>query len=410
MAQTKITSNSLATNTIAAANIADGAIQSRHIESSLFSPAIYSNKINSSTGYMGLPSGTTAQRPVLPPNGSIRYNTTLGYFEWYDSMSTLWIRMDQQKPSYCTIIRTQGLTISEIVDPDDGLKYRVYTYTTPGTHRLIFDRSGYIDFLIVAGGGSGGNHSTTNVNGGGGGGGVVFKKNHFVTQSASYECCVGAGGAAIGEEIASAGNNGTDSYLTGDFTNYIAIGGGGGGSQTFAAKDGGSGGGLGAGVGDRGRTIQPKFSDAQAFGNPGGRTYQSYTGSGGGGAGSEGQGGYNLNSSNNGDGGYGIQFGISGTKKYYGGGGGGSGNSSERAGDGWHGGGRGFGTTSYYTHLNYPIEVNTTTLGSGTPDGIHGTGGGGGAGSHWSNNSTNWLSKGSGAGGDGIVIFRTRIA
>lgn len=66
MAQTKITSKSLATNTIAAANIADNAIESRHLTPTLFSPNIYSDKINSSTGYMGLPAGTTAQRPASP--------------------------------------------------------------------------------------------------------------------------------------------------------------------------------------------------------------------------------------------------------------------------------------------------------------------------------------------------------
>jgi hypothetical protein len=38
-----------------------------------------------STGFMLVPSGTTAQRPVSPANGEIRYNTTTGQFEGYAS-------------------------------------------------------------------------------------------------------------------------------------------------------------------------------------------------------------------------------------------------------------------------------------------------------------------------------------
>lgn len=35
------------------------------------------------SGSLTLPSGTTAQRPVNPPNGALRFNTTLGYAEIY---------------------------------------------------------------------------------------------------------------------------------------------------------------------------------------------------------------------------------------------------------------------------------------------------------------------------------------
>lgn len=36
-----------------------------------------------STGFVLIPSGTTAQRPASPTNGEIRYNTTLNQFEGY---------------------------------------------------------------------------------------------------------------------------------------------------------------------------------------------------------------------------------------------------------------------------------------------------------------------------------------
>ena len=42
-----------------------------------------SDQLNSSTGYLSLPQGTTAQRPVSPPYGSVRYNTTTGMSEVY---------------------------------------------------------------------------------------------------------------------------------------------------------------------------------------------------------------------------------------------------------------------------------------------------------------------------------------
>ena len=87
-----------------------------------------------------------------------------------------------------------------------------------------------------------------------------------------------------------------------------------------------------------------------------------------------------------GNGGTGFGSDTSGATKYYGGGGD---NSSERAGDGMDGGGRGFGTTSQYSHQEYVSEVNATTRGSGTLDGVPNTGGG--------------------AGGSGIVIVRYAI-
>jgi hypothetical protein len=408
MAQTKITSKSLATNTIAAANIADGAIQSRHIEASLFSPAIYSNKINSSTGYMGLPAGTTAQRPASPQAGAVRFNTEFGWIEWYDSVSALWLKMGETRPAYLNDI--PGTTITTITDPDDGFTYRVQTFTTPGNYTLQILRSGSIDLLIVGGGGSGGNRNTTNANGGGGGGGIVYKKNHYVSMSVGHGVTVGGGGASVGFQINAAGNNGGDSSLSRAGLSYIAKGGGGGASSAGVnAKNGGCGGGAAWDENIRGISDQIKYEDAQCYGSAGGHSAQAYTGAGGGGAGSEGVGGRNVTNYSAGDGGFGVQFSISGTRRFYGGGGGGGGNSSEKAGRGWHGGGRGFGTTTDYTHLNYPVVVNSQTLGSGTPDAIDGTGGGGGAGSYWSNNSTNWLNKGSGSGGDGIVILRHRI-
>lgn len=42
---------------------------------------------DSATGAAYIASGTTAQRPANPVYGMIRYNSTLGYPEWYNGTS-----------------------------------------------------------------------------------------------------------------------------------------------------------------------------------------------------------------------------------------------------------------------------------------------------------------------------------
>jgi hypothetical protein len=100
----------------------------------------------------------------------------------------------------------------------------------------------------------------------------------------------------------------------------------------------------------------------------------------------------------------GIILSISGSSVCYAGGGGGSGNSSERAGDGYCGGGRGMGSTPYYDYRVFPHDVNPVTKGSGTPDAIPNTGGGGGGGSYWHGSASGYLYDQGGSGGSGIVI------
>jgi len=98
------------------------------------------NTFINDTGYLGLPSGTTAQRPSSPANGYMRWNTTESQVEVYNG--TKWAA----------------------INPD----------VTP----LI------VDYLVIAGGGSGG----TNVGGAGGAGGY---RNSYNSESsrggASYE-------------------------------------------------------------------------------------------------------------------------------------------------------------------------------------------------------------------------------
>jgi hypothetical protein len=271
--------------------------------------------------------------------------------------------------------------------------YTIHTFTSSGTFTVSEASVGAeVETLIVAGGGSGGNHSTSNGNGGGGGGGVIYTTTGVLAQG--YSVTVGAGGTAIANTTSSQGNNGGNST----FNSLTAIGGGGGGSTGAGpGKNGGSGGGAAYNQTGAGSSTQ-----TGGYGNDGGSPGIPYTGGGGGGAGGPGISG--SSSYPGGNGGTGYISAISGTVKYYAGGGGGGGNSSQRAGDGYHGGGRGFGTTSYYNYNSYPDEINSTTLGSGTPDAVPNTGGGGGAGSYWASNG-GWT-EGSGDGGSGIVIIR----
>ena len=89
-------------------------------------PAAVSDQNNTSTGYFDLPTGTTAERPASPTNGMIRFNTTLGFVEWYSSVLSMWLPLSDA-PNYS------------------------------------------VDFLIVAGGAGGG----WDYGGGGGAGGAI---------------------------------------------------------------------------------------------------------------------------------------------------------------------------------------------------------------------------------------------
>ena len=54
--------------------------------------ATLKNTIIDDTGYIQLPVGTTAQRPISPVAGMIRFNTSLGYVEIYNTTDG-WIEL-----------------------------------------------------------------------------------------------------------------------------------------------------------------------------------------------------------------------------------------------------------------------------------------------------------------------------
>lgn len=66
---------------VTTAKLADGAVTAEKLATG--APAFVSDQNNTSTGYFDLPAGTTAQRPVSPNVGHVRYNTDLGNLEQY---------------------------------------------------------------------------------------------------------------------------------------------------------------------------------------------------------------------------------------------------------------------------------------------------------------------------------------
>ena len=196
--------------------------------------------LDASTDATVFPKGTTAQRPVSPDAGYIRYNTTDDVLETYDG--TEWLVLDTLPPAYS------------------------------------------VDYLVVAGGGGGGARRGSGGGAGGlrtsygstSGGGSSAESSLTLTPSESYTITVGAGGAAASPGSATLGGVGNSSV----FASITSIGGGGGASTGTAypnmltVDDGGCGAG---GAGNN--ACNPNFNGdtvTKFFGN--GTSGQGYNG------------------------------------------------------------------------------------------------------------------------------------
>ena len=150
--------------------------------------AAWYNTTTTQTGFLPLPVGTTAQRPVGPSNGITRFNSTLNRMEYYDSSTVSWMSLNST-PS--------GTTIT-------------------------------VEFLLLAGGGGGGTHQA----GGGGAGGLLYygSETPKTPNGSSQEInlnswigvTVGAGGAGA-NSISAKGTSGSNSI----FSSFTSTGGGG---------------------------------------------------------------------------------------------------------------------------------------------------------------------------------------
>jgi len=353
--------------------------------------ATLKNTTINDTGFIDLPSGTTAQRPTSPSAGEMRYNTEYNVVEYYNGTS--WIAEDG-------LVRATG---TGYTDESRG-NHTIFTYLGSGNINII--HGGTVEVLVVAGGGAGGYY----VGGGGGAGGYI--EQALEVNSGTYQVLVGPGGAGTPNRPAAAVNNGTDSSVFG----LTAIGGGGGGSYNgYRGNPGGSAGGQGGP--HTGDTQQRQLAEP-GQGNDGGvfinlRSGTPTTGSGGGGAGYPGDDAVNGGSTTPAHGGAGRRSWVCPFGYWYAGGGGGGNYNSSTAGsggDGGIGGGGGGGHSSNNINslngFGGPGGFSRSPGGNGTTadpgDGGAGganTGGGGGGAGHYSNGDN-------ATGGSGIVIVR----
>jgi hypothetical protein len=331
------------------------------------------------TEFFKLSVGTTAQRPVSPSMGMMRFNTDVNFLEFYNG--SFWQSTAGVNSSFTSAVGGETTTISE-----NGITYRVHFFTSVGTSTFqVVSGNNPIEYLVVAGGGGGaGGHDNGNGPGGGGAGG--FLTGSVTLNTGTYSVVVGnggAGGISSGDNNPIAENAGV-SGGTSTFHNISATGGGGGGRHSFDGSSGGSGGGGGnsasGGTGIAGQGFN---------GGNGGESASPYRGGGGGGAAAAGD----LGTGGTGNGGAGKSSSISGTSLFYAGGGGGGAVVGGAGGGGTGGssiGGNGSATA------NVPGGNGATNRGAG-----------GGAGT-WGGTGFAFSSAG-GSGGSGIVIVRYRI-
>jgi hypothetical protein len=271
--------------------------------------------MDSLTGGLNLPSGTTAQRPASPVAGMMRYNSTTNSVELYNGSA--WVNSGNY----------------------------------------------IISYLAVAGGGGGGG----NLSGGGGAGGYKTGTAGLIGGTV-YTITVGGGGT--GSPASTRGStNGNISSIS--FIATDVIGGGAGGTQLFDGQAGGSGGG---GAWTNGTLPAGGVSVGQGF--AGGRTV-TVGNLGGGGGGSSAVGGNASSFTVPGNGGAGTSNSITGTPvTYAGGGGGGGGNAGGAGGTGGAGGG-GAGGVNGSNGVAGTVNTGGGGGGGGYSGGTGGAGGSG---------------------------------
>jgi hypothetical protein len=336
-------------------------------------PAAVSDQANTSTGYFGMPTGTTAQRPVSPANGFTRINTTTNYLEVYYNGS--WVNMQ-----YIGLISAtySGATLSY----SGNYILLTYTGTTGSFTPTVVPTGATVDYVIVGGGGAGG------IDQGGGGGAGGYLTGSIAVAQQAYPITIGGVATSIASQVFVNGNPSTAFGLT-------AVGGGGGAGISYSSRTGNSGGSGGgassawsSGVVGLGGAASPSGQ-----GNAGGNGSTGGSNSSGGGGGGAGAAGASAVGNAAGLGGVGIANPFAGSTAgqlvngtyYLAGGGGGGTYQGTRAAGGNGGGGSGGGPSTVFDG------------GSGALN----TGGGGGGGVGTSAGTV-------GSGGSGVVIIRYR--
>jgi len=80
----------------------DGDVKSAHLDNTTSAtPTAVSDQANTSTGYLDVPSGTSAQRPGSPNAGNLRFNTDQGSLEVHSGSA--WIATNEPAPTITSI-------------------------------------------------------------------------------------------------------------------------------------------------------------------------------------------------------------------------------------------------------------------------------------------------------------------
>lgn len=356
-----ISNAKLAADAVSSAKIQDSAIITSKIANGALTTAKYDSLSSTGTGGIPLPSGTTAQRPLNPPNGTARYNTDLRCNEYY--YNTFWLTSDPAQASchpagsdrwannsgtgFIAAINKSWTAVGERTS--DG------TWVVPAGVTHIFVK------MWGAGGGGGaygGWRQGSNAGGGGYTQGIIPVTagetmtyrvgqrgySRWSTNKAYPDGGASSTGGGDNQYVGSGGGSTSIKIpsLSSEFCMFAGGGGGGGSANGYAFNSGGAGGGL--------------------QGQPGAYTAYNSGGTNFGGGGKQDSGG-RAGTGNNTTGGAGSfkQGGTHQNTNSYGGGGGG----------GWYGGGSGAyggssmgggGGGSGYVH---PTIIGTTMTGSG---------------------------------------------
>lgn len=210
-------------------------------------PTQVSDQANTSTGYMMMPVGTTAQRPGTPASGMFRMNTTTGEPEWYDTVTASWIAFSDSPNYEVEYLVIAGGGSGDGTSPTNGSNSVFGSITAIGG-----GRGGASGSLSGSSGGSGGGASYQSGSGGSGTTGQGYSGGS--NASAAYGGGGGGGAGGVGQNATSVvggnGGAGITSSITGS---AVARGGGGGGvgrspsAGGTATAGGGNGGSSGVG-------------------------------------------------------------------------------------------------------------------------------------------------------------------
>lgn len=342
-----VTSPKIAADAVTDTKILDSAVTTSKIANGSLTIAKYDSLNLDGTGGIPLPSGTTAQRPLNPPNGTGRYNTDFKCVEYY--YNTFWLTADpSQQPTMPVGYHTWTYAGSASNTANaTGKKWDAFGERTADETWVVPAGVYYIFVKMWGAGGGGGAYGGWRQGSNGGGGGytqaiVPVVPGETITRRIAQrgysrwganKAYPDGGGASTGggdNQYTGSGGGSTSIKVPSVSSEYclFAGGGGGGGSVNgYAFNSGGAGGGLqgqcGAYTAYNSNTHNGKGGTQTAGGSAGSGTNTT------GGAGSFKQGGTHQNTNNYGGGGgggwYGGGSGAYGNGNSMGGGGGGAG-------------------------------------------------------------------------------------